>query len=510
MTKAMMEVYNQELASNPDNYEVLYRRATEYYRFNQYLRALADADAAIKNAPENDRDFRSAAYQLRGEIYQMLDKYKEALSDFTEALRYDPASFVSLYQKANCEYELGDYASAKQDYARMRAINNRSAEALTGLARVAVKENNLGLAQQYMDDAVAMMPADSDIYVRRSSVRRMLGNNTGAVDDLIMAISIDSSGRAFQELVNIADEDYPAVVTGLGNAISQAPEQGMFYYIRGMIAQAHYHYPSAIADFRKIIDSNMYNYAGIYNSLAECYLALCQYSEATDNINRALSMTTEDNTPFYLTLARIQHAQGLVNEALANVQKVLSKESANVDALTEKGICLCDLKRYDEASTLFGEMIMDNPDKPMGYMMQAWVTNDGLAQPAKAMQIYRRMLEALDNEMSTAQPSVRAEAKSLKGFAMLFTNNKDGALKWAEGLIKGKDSDGSLNYLAACLYAQAGESGKALECAANSMRAGYADTYNWTRYDAARVNVAPLRHGNALTDIMAKYAYIFD
>ncbi len=201
MTRAMMEVYDKELASNPDNAEVLFRRANEYYRFNQYLRALADADGAIKNAPANDRDFRAAAYQLRGEIYQMLEKYSEALADFTESLKADPSSFMALYQKANCEFELGDYAAAKADYTRLRAHNQRGVEALTGLARVAVKENNLGIAQGYMDDAVAMMPADSDIYVRRASVRRAMGNNTGAVDDLVMAISIDSNNRAFQELV---------------------------------------------------------------------------------------------------------------------------------------------------------------------------------------------------------------------------------------------------------------------------------------------------------------------
>ena len=334
MTKAMMEVYDQEIAANPKAYEVYFRRANEYYKFNQYLRALSDIDNAIKYAPAEDGDMLFQCYSLRGDIYQMLGKTQEALADFTQALKFDPTSFMALYQKANCEYELGQYAEAKTDYTRLRANNGRSAEALTGLARIAVKENNLGLAGEYMDDAVAMMPADSDIYVRRASVRRAMGNNTGAVDDLVMAISIDSNNRAFQELVNMADADYPAVITGLGNAIAQAPEQGMFYYIRGVIAQAHAHYPSAIADYRRIIDNNLYNYAGLYNSLAECYLALCKYPEATDNVNQAIAMTA-DNAPYYLTLARIQRAQGLASEAMANVQRCLTVDASNAAALTD-------------------------------------------------------------------------------------------------------------------------------------------------------------------------------
>lgn len=505
MTKAMMEVYDKELASNPDNAEVLFRRANEYYRFNQYLRALADADGAIKNAPANDRDFRAAAYQLRGEIYQMLGKYAEALADFTESLKADPASFMALYQKANCEFELGDYAAAKADYTRLRAHNQRGVEALTGLARVAVKENNLGIAQGYMDDAVAMMPADSDIYVRRASVRRAMGNNTGAVDDLVMAISIDSNNRAFQELVNLADADYPAVITGLGNAIAQAPEQGMFYYIRGVIAQAHAHYPSAIADYRKIIDNNLYNYAGLYNSLAECYLALCKYPEATENVNQAIAMTAA-NGEYYLTLARIQRAQGLASEAMGNIQRALQTDPANETARTEKGLCLYDLGRFDDASTVFGEMIMDTPDKPMPYLLQGWVINNGLKQPAKALPLYRRMLDAVPADTDTPA----AIAKGLRGFALLFSNKKEEALAWVDSLLAEKDTDGSRNYLAACLYAQAGDNAKALECASRSMQLGYADVWNWTRNTSARVNVEPIREGNSLLDLMGRYAYIFE
>nr|MDE5940812.1 tetratricopeptide repeat protein [Muribaculaceae bacterium] len=304
MTKAMMDIYNQEITANPQAYDIYFRRANEYYKFDQYLRALSDIDNALKYAPAEDSDMRFQCYSLRGDIYQMLGKYEDALADYTQALNIDPTSFMALYQKANTEYELGRYAEAKVDYNRLRANNGRSAEALTGLARVAVKENNLGQAAEYMDDAVQMMPADSDVYVRRSSVRRMLGNNTGAVDDLIMAISIDSNPKAFSQLVEISNIDYPAVVTALSNAVHHAPDQGMFYYIRGVIAQAHNHFPAAIEDFQKIIDENMYNYAGIYGSLAECHYALCDYERALENINQAIGMGA-DNGDYHITLSKI-------------------------------------------------------------------------------------------------------------------------------------------------------------------------------------------------------------
>lgn len=501
MTKAMMEIYDQEIAANPQAYDIYFRRANEYYKFDQYLRALSDIDNAIKYAPKDDNDLLFQCYSLRGDIYQMLGKFEEALADYTQALNIDPTSFMALYQKANTEYELGRYADAKADYNRMRANNARSAEALTGLARIAVKENNLGLASSYMDDAVSMMPADSDIYVRRSSVRQMLGDNTGAVDDLIMAISIDSAPKAFGKLVEISNEDYPAVVTALSNAVNQAPDQGMFYYIRGVIAQAHNHYPAAIADFQKIIDDNMYNYAGIYGSMAECYYALCDFDRALENINQAIGMGA-DNAPYKITLSKICRAQGRHQQALDAADAALEQMPRSQEAQMQKALCLYSLEKYDQASTIFGELIMDDPNAPMNYMMQAWVLEDGLSKKQNATAIYKRMLD-IDSDWS--------KPASLRGFPLLFTNKTKEAIQWAEQIIsENRDTDGSVNYLAACLYAQAGETEKAYECIENALNKGYANRYNLTMLDDARVNIAPLRKGNRLTQIMSNYSYIFE
>lgn len=501
ITKAMMDVYNQELTSNPENYEVYFRRANEYYKFDQYLRALSDVDNALKYAPESNSDMKFQCYLLRGQIYQMLGKHKEALDDFTNALKYDPTSVMALYQKANSEYELGMYAEAKTDYNRMRANNGRSAEALTGLARVAIKENNLGLASEYMDDAVAMMPAESDIYVRRSSVRRQLGNNTGAVDDLLMAISTDNNPKAFQQLIDIANVDYPAVITSLSNAIYQAPEQGMFPYMRAVIAQAHEHYPQAIADYNKIIDANLYNYSGIYNALAECYYALCDFPQALDNVNRAIGMG-DNKGEYQITLAKVYRAMNRYDDALKAIDKALSQVPDSQDALIEKGLILSDMGKNEEASDLYAEMIFDNPNSPILYLLRGWILDEKLDRHTDALALYRRMAASDVDESS---------ATSLHGFALLFSGDKDGAMKWAEKVITTQsDSDGSVAYTVGCLYAQAGELWKAADCIEKALGKGYANRYNLTVNNSARYNPAPLRADGQMDRILQSYSYIFD
>ena len=520
MTQAMFEVYTSEIAANPNDPDLYYRRANEYYKFNQYLRALSDVDKALQLTTENDRDLRFLSYMLRAEIYQMTDKHREALSDFSSALALDPTSFMALYQKANEEYELGDYSAAKADYTRMRAINPRSPEALTGLARVAVKENNLGLASEFMDDAVELMPSDSDVYIRRASVRRMLNNNTGAVQDLLMAISIDNNTRAFQELIDIANEDYPAVISGLSTSITYAPRQGMLYYIRGFIAQAHDHFLSALADYKKLIDDGMYEYAGLYNSIAQCQLALCKYPDAMNSVDNAISMDGGKNPEFYVTKARIYYAQNRMEFAEDALKEATSKGKLSARDTDWRGIIDFGAGEYDAANELFGGLIIDQPDVMRNYIYRAWVLNDGMKQTDAARNLYNRvvgMTEPAEADPSNPVAAGEKTAKPLtaistyRGFALLYSGDKDAAVKWGDDLLRDyRDTDGYLSYMVACLYANCGDNDRAFSTLEKALQLGYGNLYELTAADYGRVSIAPLRSDSRFNVLLARYSHLFE
>jgi len=522
VTQAMLDVYAAELEANPGAADIYLRRANEYYKFNQYLRALADVDKTLQLAPAKDSDLRFQAYMLRADIYQMLGKHREALADFSEALKLDPTSFMALYQKSNEEYELGEYAAAKAGYTRMRAINPRSVEALTGLARVAVKENNLGLASEYMDGAVQMMSADSDIYIRRASVRRMLNNNTGAVEDLLMAISIDNNSKAFQELIDLANVDYPSVISGLSTSISYAPQQGMLYYIRAFIAQAHDHYISALADYRKLIDQNMYEYAGLYNSMALCQLALCRYGDALDNVDRAIAMDGGTNGEFYVSKARIFYAKGLDAEAVEALRTASSKGYSSTSASELEALVDFAGGRYEQANGVFASLIVDQPEVMRNYIYRAWVLQEGLKEPANALALYNRVVamtadgqpeSGVDAVVAGQQDAVTPlqAVQTYRGFGLLFSGDKDEAVLWADELLRShRDTDGYLSFMVACLYAQAGETDKSLQALEKSLQLGYGNLYEISIADTGRVSIAPVRSDPRFNALLARYAHLFE
>ncbi len=501
ITKAMMNVYEKQLKEDPQDYETYFKRANEYYNHNQYAKALSDINNTLKYIPSNESDLKFQSLCLRASIYEVTTNYDKALVDLREAYKLDPDSYIVLYRKANVEFLQHLYDEAKIDYQRMLRLNNRSVEALIGLSRIAVIEKNLGIANEYADNAVALAPSEAKVYLRRASVRKMMGNNTGAVDDLILALSTgNETSKALHDLVDMGNTDYSAVMTGLSNAIQQAPKVGMFYYIRGVIANYHYNYGVALADFKKIIQENLYNYHGIYKEIAECQYALGMYDEAIYNINYAINATT-DNYEYYTLKAKILRALGRSSEGLECCNIALEKNPNFTEAITQKGLCLCDSSNFTQAVSLFSEASLNNADDPYNYILRANILENQLNFLDEANATYQRVVE-----MSSDSSNV----KSLVGFALLSLNKIEEAKVWIENIRKTSlDNDGLINYYSTCLYAQCGDFDKAFECMKISLQKGYANYHQWTNNFDANINVSPIRNDIRFNELLSKYALIF-
>lgn len=499
ITKAMMDVYDQQISENPQDYEVYFRRASEYYNHDQYLRALSDIDNVLKYVPSNNKDMQFQAYSLRGNIYSMTDRHQEALADFQKALQLNPNNFVTIYEIANEEYLLGDYRSAKADFKRLQRLNPRSVDALIGLTRVAVKEENNGLVKDLMDEIVDLDPASASSYISRAAIKKEIGDNTGAVEDLVVAISIEGNASAVQELVLMGNIDYTATINGLSSAIRTAPNVALFYYLRATIAMAHYRYQSALTDFHTIIDQNLYNYPGLYDAMAQCYLALGKYPEALKECNFAIGMA-DNNEPYYITLSKIRRAMGDTELALEAAEKAVTLAPHDNEALIQKGLCLVSEKKYQDAADVFGEVTVSDDENPYAFMLRAWVLNDFLKQPTAAKGVYSRVVD-MDYPAN--------DVKSYKGFAWLFEGDATKGNQWIDSILAGMDPDGVLNYYGACYYAQAGNPDKAFQCMEKSLMNGYSNSYDWNLNNDARVNVGPLRSDARFKTLMSKYDYLF-
>lgn len=502
VTQAVIRVYDAQLAENPQDYQTWFKRANEYYRHSEYVKSLDDVNNAIALAPAADTDLRFQAYMLRAGIYNQMGKHELALADLNSALAIDSESYAAIYQRANTEFELGDYSAARTDYVRLQRFNSRSVEALIGLARCNVKDNNLSGANDLLEQAVAFDQNNPEVYIRRASVRKMMGDHNGAVEDLLIAISLNTTDqKAIESLVEYGNTNYAATIAGLTNAIQLAPQNGLYRYLRASIAQAHYNYISAIDDFQTIIDQRLYNYHGLYASISECMYGLGRYQEALDKVDYALG-TVDNISDYYVMRSRILRALGRQDEAVASAQRALTVNPNSVPALMEMAYNCIDRQDYQQAASLLGEAQMADANDPAIYLMRSWLLGTYLNQPVAAKQFCE---QALDVE-GYGENNV----KSLRGFALLQLGRTEEGDAWMnEILTTVPDNDGLINYYGACYYMLREDDENALKCVERSLQAGYSDNHNWMDNHDGFINVGALRDDLRFLQLMQKYNSIF-
>ncbi len=503
MTMAVMQVYEEELQENPANYEVRMNRAEEYFRHGEYTRALEDIDTALGYIPQSETETLLHAHLLRAGIYNSTGRSQQALEDLAEAERLNPSSFSVVLQKANTELQLQQYAQAKTDYQRASRLNPRSAKVYIGLAKVAVAENNMGVANEMLESAVNLDPNNAQTYISRAEVRKAMNNHNGAVSDLVMALSVDSRDqRAMSALVEYGNTNYPAVMAGLTDAITAAPQAGMFRYLRAGIAQAHYRYLAALQDYEEIVAGQLYNYHGIYASMAECQMALGRYDDALANIDYALGMVRDRTCPYYVLRSRILRATGRNDEAVTAAANATAADRNSGEALMELAMAYTATGKYDDAITLLGEAAMNDAEDPRFPMLRAWILETYLNEPQAAAQQYRLVADMEHFDLT--------DPRSLKGFALLALGNKDAADRWMDNILQNAtDTDGMIHYYAACYYAQADNQEKALECADRALDLGYADYYKWNDFKDGKVNAGTLRDDLRFLNRLARHNAMF-
>lgn len=503
MQQATMKAYDKLIAENPKDFKTLYSRGNGYYRQNQLGKALSDVNAAIHAAPATDKGFLFDAYSLRGGIYEQMKKYDEALADYKKALGLSPKDYGTLYQIANLEFEKGDYAAAKKDYQGLQRLNPRSQEALFGLARVAIKENDIATAQKLCKQGVELEPSQAISYMRQASVYRMMGNNADAVDDYAIALQLDRNmmPAALREMAELACTDYAAVMTGLQKAIDKNPRNGVMYYIRAMIAKAHFHYLPAIADFSYIDTNNLLNLPSLYTELADCYYNLGKYTEALEKADYAIG-SSSNNRDAYVMKSLIKSAQGAYKAAIENADKALAKDQTYAPAFIAKGIAQQGFKLYPEASSTFGSALQLDGRYPLYYFYRGDVLRTYLNMAEQAKQFYEDVLKM---EYPADQVA------SFRGFADLFLGNIAAGDAWIDSLTANvKDSDGEIAYYAACYWAQRGDKDRAFKYMEDALKAGYASYHNWTKALDGGINVAPLRDDARFDALLKSYSNLFN
>ena len=115
-----LTLYNRYIDLNPeDPHPSAYlNRGNTYCKLERYEEALADYSEAIRLNPEGP-----SAYVNRGNTYDDLERYEEALADYSEAIRLNPEDPSAYYNRGITYDDLECYEEALADYSEAIRLN---------------------------------------------------------------------------------------------------------------------------------------------------------------------------------------------------------------------------------------------------------------------------------------------------------------------------------------------------------------------------------------------------
>jgi serine/threonine protein kinase len=150
--------------------------------------AYADAVPYFSQAIAASPDYRS--YFGRAGAYQRLEKFDQAIDDYTQAIRLNPGGAMAYHERAVCLARLNQDDRALPDYSRAIDLSPGYALSWNGRGVIYLHLKNYEQAKADFSKAIELDPTLYQAYKNRSAAKKALGDTAGALADMTKANSL--------------------------------------------------------------------------------------------------------------------------------------------------------------------------------------------------------------------------------------------------------------------------------------------------------------------------------
>lgn len=372
--------YDKVAAVDPKRFDIFLNRSYAYTQISppNNDNALADLAKALALPvqPSQKRD----AYFDRANIYIKLQKFNEAIADYTEFLKFD-AENVDVYNtRAAAYFQVSKFNEAIADYDKV--IKLKPADAETYKNRAAAKSRIKDWQGTILDYSAYLQkvpnPTDNSIFrVRGTAYLNVTPKNyAGAIGDFKAYLAKnpnDASG--WKDLsaaqYNQAQPFDKSKAAMLNDAIASAtkattldPKQADAFLIQADSLSLQEKYKDAIAPYSKYIalkPNEPYGYEGRgrveYNTQ--------DYKSAVVDFEKYLSLKAGDaEIKKLLALAKASAGGTSATERIAALSEAIKADPSDPVAFTNRGVAYFEMADYDKAIADFQKALELKPADP--------------------------------------------------------------------------------------------------------------------------------------------------
>lgn len=491
---AVMGVYNKYLDKDPNDYNTLFQRASQLYNMGYLADAKSDIDRAIELTPAKEKELRCDEFVLRALINDEKGDLQAELDDLRSALDINNQSLATINLLARLSYKMGDLDAAEKNYRTLLSKNARNYEAMYGMALVEAKRGNNANAVGYMDRAVELFPANTEVYLNRADILEKTGNYGNAVNSYLLAMTTsDDNGEAIRRLFELSDNHYDDVVAALRNASDQAPGTGLFMRIRSSIAIKHAHYGQALKDLESLIDNNLMSHAAVRADAARCALEICEWEKAKAHALKAIEQNPAE-PDYYITLSRaLRHSgdMGGAAEALAGAESI---GAPTMHVLLAQTRLLIAQKKDREALETINQAIELDGGNAEALLLRGWINKYRLNNAGAAQIDFETVLLG------------KSTMRGLQGFALHELGRDDEARSWSTAIINDNPLAGGEAFaMAAALMSDMDDNDQAIRYLESALANGYGSRLEVETNEDPYVNLKLVRRHSSFATLVSRY-----
>lgn len=485
-SKKAEDSFRKEIDEHPENgYAYLYLAHIQQHN-EEYGKALSSVDNALKYIPKKDKEYKGACHYKRAGIYRALDKYDEAILDYTMAISYNPDDEDSFWERAQIYFEQEKYDLADADYRAMQKLDANSPLSFMGLGRNEVKRGNFQNAVDLYDHVVALYPEYESGYSFRAEAYMGLKRYMEAASDIVKALELDYDNKAFGLMIDIADSAFVQISTKLKAMAVTDANSAYWPYCLGVINEHVKKYNDAITNYLKA--SKLDEDAMTYSRISSCYEDMGEWASAIEYMDKAISLDPKD-TDYVLYKANIYYEAGQIQTAIEVMDQYIELVPDYAGGYYRRGWFKDNIKDIDGAIEDYTTSITLDSDYPYAIMSRG---NMYLLKGENE-------LAKKDFEMVVQKDTIPEEG-SCTMYALMHLGRNDEAVEWMNKMLESSEEEG-VRYEAACLYSLMGDTEKSLYYLEESLKRGNKSYHHMMTDD----DIDNIRNLDAFKALMEKY-----
>jgi tetratricopeptide (TPR) repeat protein len=362
-TESFLRQTKKDLSENPDGYRML---GDFYYATGDIDKATTEYAALYSDHPKD---------LLVKKNYTQLLILKNRLDEATklnnEILKSNSNDVEGLVFKAQLQIRQNDPSAAVDSLQNALRLDPENAVAHYQLGLALAQQNNQSRAEAELLDAVRIRPDMTDAMRALAGIQLRRGDFDAVMrtaQQMITAQPYAAEGYLFKGIAELSRQKYADAQQDAQLAAQRAPQIPAPYIQMGNIQLAQKHYPDAEKFYQQALDKDPASAEGL-SGLMNTYFAQKQYDKAIVAANAQIAKSPNNANFYDLLGTALFNGKKDLPGAEAALQKAISLDKNNIDALEKLGKVQVQEGQPDRALALYQQSIKDNPREVTFYIL---------------------------------------------------------------------------------------------------------------------------------------------